>query len=278
MILRSVTCSFGAALPKDNDSTRIVMRDAKMRGSRISVFTFLMAISCWMPIAIASPVSGALHVQVERLFKEGVFLNQSQQVLISTQKNLLLQKQALEGERQQLTVQQTRLNQQAEAHNQQVTAQEKALHKNQSECNNMGAPTGANTSGHVNDCDNRIKALNGKTAGINAGISDLSTQQVAATEQRRTNGQKIAAWNSQEQETVNQLNLLYQNTNDWMDRSYDLIASSRFQNAARALHTDKYCSAATQPSGTITTQQLEVAIDYVLNCLRRTLATDTPKK
>lgn len=240
-----------------------------MRSSWPVLFMCVVYLSFWTLTAFARAPAGGLPVRIESLLQEGTALSQQRQTLTATLTRLLQQKQALEANARQLTQQQAQLNRQADAHNQRVAVQQKSLRKNQSECNNMGAATGTNTSGHVNQCDNEIKALNARTADIDAGVTGLAGQQAAVAKQTEENNQKINAWYPQEQQTVNQLNLIYQKTNDWMDRAYDFFASSRFQSAAHAAHADKDCSVSNQPSGTVTVQQLEAASVTALNCLRR---------
>jgi chromosome segregation ATPase len=212
------------------------------------LFIGVLTVPFWASVAAAAASPGNMRVQIRDLWQEGDALGRQRLTLMTTQKNLLQQQQELETSAQQLAGQQIQLNQQAETHNQQVATQEKSLHKNRLECNNTGVVTGANTANHVNECDNAIKALNAKTTGINAGAPNLAAQQAAVAEQVAENQLKINAWYLQEHQTVNQLNLVYRNTNDWMERAYVLIASSHFQRTAYAAHAD-----------------------YALVCLRRVL-------
>lgn len=177
----------------------------------------------------------------------------------AAQAALLQQKTAIDATAADLAKRQEALNQQMDAHNTASEQQKQQIAKNRSECNNMGAADGSNTSGHVNKCDNEIKILNKQTAALDAELLPLQTQQTSIDVAYTQYNQTANDWSVQEQQITTALNALYRSMNDWADNAEGLVTSGPFQTEVLAEHWERYCPNRPLPSGVLS---IDVVVRY----------------
>lgn len=181
-----------------------------------------------------------------------------------TQSVLLKQKAALDVRGSNLSKRQDALNNQANAHNAEAAAQQRALAKSKSDCNNSNQ----NSSGQANACDNNIKKLNQKTADLNATVSPLQQQQSELDLEYGQYNQAANDWTAQENENTTSLNALYRALNDWADRADDLMGSAAFHEEMESSHADQVCAYHTLPDGMLSIEDLQHYAAGAERCLR----------
>jgi hypothetical protein len=239
-----------------------------------------------LPLSQVLAAESLLETQIQAVLSEGGSLAQQRHQLEAAQQRLLSQQQDMDAVGQRLSQRQLDLNKQAAAEDQQAAEQKGELQHNRATCNKdtiqaskpgdvpasaYNVPQGE----HLGDerllqiCNNSIESLNRKTLDVNQEEMSLETQQNILSLEYSTYDLDVARWNYDEQDAIIQLNLIYLATNDWLDRSYDLMTSDSFQLSINSTHNNRYCSSDAIPSGHVTQQQLSQAADYLLNCFRR---------
>lgn len=196
---------------------------------------------------------------------DGSALAEQRQELEADQRQLLTRKQALDALAADIARRQTAMNGQVDAHNQEVSTQQQALAKSRAECNKSNISGG----NQLNDCNESIRKLNRKTEEVDDANLMMQAQQDQADLDYAVYNLDVADWNYREEETVTQLNVIYQATNAWMDAGYTFLVSDGFQLGVRHTGNERYCSGDALPSGHITEQQLVKGADYLLACFRR---------
>ncbi len=227
----------------------------------------LLAASMLMLTAHAG-VSGESRSKVGSLILEFNGTTRDLHKWQTAQAALLQQKAAIDATAADLAKRQDALNQLMDAHNAASGQQKQRIAKNRSECNNMGAADGSNTSGHVNRCDNEIKKLNKQTAALDAELLPLQTEQTSINVAYTQYNQAANDWSVQEQRTTTALNAVYRSMNDWTDRAEGLILSDTFQTEILAEHWERYCPNRPLPSGVLSIDVITRYADGYDKCLK----------
>jgi len=230
------------------------------RGIRIAA----VALVCGCLAAPAAGSDTAATDKVNALVKDYASINRDLRNTQAAQSALMQQKSKLDTTGAELSKRQDALNSQANAHNSEAAAQQAALAKSKSDCNNGNQ----NSSGEANACDNNIKKLNQKTAALNASVATLQQQQSELDLEYAQYHQAANDWSEQEQQTMTELNTLYRALNDWADRADELIGGEPFQEEVEANHADKYCLHHELPDGVVSIEQLQSYSTVAERCLK----------
>ena len=224
--------------------------------------------SVTLPILIAlaatSAMADAPGDKVHTLVRDYVSIDHDLRKTQALQAALMQQKSKIDATGAGLNNRQDALNDQANSHNTEAAAQQRALVKSKSDCNNANQ----NSSGEANACDNAIKQLNQKTADLNAGVAPLQQQQSELDLEYAQYNQTANDWSVQEQRTMTELNTLYRALNDWADRADDLMGSGPFQDEVEANHADKQCVHHGLPDGVVSIEELQTYAAGAERCLR----------
>lgn len=224
--------------------------------------------SAVLPILVAMTTAAAAADapgdKVHTLVKDYASINRDLRKTQAVQAALMQQKSKIDATGADLNKRQDALNDQADSHNTEAAAQQRALVKNKSDCNNANQ----NSSGQANACDNDIKKLNQKTADLNASVAPLQQQQSELDLEYAQYNQAANDWSVQEQRTMTELNTLYRALNDWADRADDLMGSEPFQEEVEDNHADKQCVHHALPDGVVGIEELQSYAAGAERCLR----------
>lgn len=206
-----------------------------------------------------------LDRDIRNLLAEGTSLTHRYQSAEQDRLALMQQKQDIDNKARQLDAEQTAYEKNAQQHDQRVADQNKALQDTKLQCNNSG--DSANTSGHVNRCDNRATTLNAKSKDINSEVARLDAQKAEVAKQTTSFNQAALAWNRHQMVTVSTFNDASHRLNDWLDRAYAFMNTSDFQGNIAWAHAGKRCADYASEKNVAPEQALLDQARHALNCL-----------
>jgi hypothetical protein len=232
----------------------------------LRIFSSCVLIAICISSGSAFAYNYHLDRDINNLLSEGTTLTQKYQTAEKAQHDLMQEKQAIDQENRDINTKQTAYNQAAVEHEQHVAKQNQAIQEMSERCNNSDSDQ--NTTGHVNWCDNRARALNAQSQVINSDAAEISAQKTAITAQTESFNQKAAKWNRHQMLTVSVFNDASHRLNAWLDRTYTFMNTSDFQGNIAWAHAGKRCADYSSRQDIPPEQALLDQAQHALGCLR----------
>jgi len=207
----------------------------------------------------------ALRDQVAQNLQQGAGLVRQKAQLQKQNRQLMDERRTLLDTGTALAREQTDLNQKFEGHNRAIALQKQAISQNKGLCAGGSAPSG---KGEVENCNQDIDALNGKTASLNTEAKGLQARQADLTARYQQYQQSAQDWNKRDAELTAKLNRLDGYLTNWLNFNYGFMAGGDFQAAIASPEALKACGSGTGPIKASSKQPVDESARYVLGCLR----------
>jgi hypothetical protein len=236
-----------------------------------------IAICAGLSIAWAAHASGSgFRDQIDEDLSGGTSLYQQKLQLVATQKKLADEGKALTATGKALDQEQAALNQETDQHNQRVADQKAQLDKARQGCSNGGGQGDGNSTEQANACNNSAKAINQKSADINAAVQTLQQRQADLAARYDRYQAAIADWNQREQANVAALNRANKRLDNWLNFSYNFMAGADFQAAVASSDATSACGDGTSRIISSASAPLDDSARFILGCLK-TVKRQLPK-
>lgn len=228
-----------------------------------------IAVCAGLALAWAAHASASgLRDQIDEDLSGGSSLFQQKLKLVGTQKKLADEGKTLTATGKALDQEQASLNQEADQHNQQVVDQKAQLDKTRKGCSNDGGQGDGNTAEQANACNNSAKAINQKSADINASVQTLQQRQADLAARYDKYQGAIADWNQREQANVAALNRANKRLDNWLNFSYNFMAGADFQAAVVSSDASSACGEGTSRIAASASAPLDDSARFILGCLK----------
>lgn len=216
--------------------------------------------------ATAAAYNYHLDGDIRTLASRGTDLVKRYQAARQQMSKLRHQQQTLDQAKRRLTLTQSAFDKTAQAHQQQIADQNQTINNVNDRCNNSN--TAENTTGHVNQCDNRIAEVNAKSEGIRSDAVALQKQQSALESSALDLNQRVAHWNHDQMLAISVFNDASTRLNNWLDNAYAFMNTRDFQDNIAWAHASKRCEDnGSVGTGTSEEQALYDQAEHALGCL-----------